>query len=201
MKLCVTVRLVFFLTLCALTLAGSAQADLFGSKRAALVDTTIVETIIMEWPSSSEWISDMVHQSGATSIEFFYPQGQTKTNWTEMGTIEVTRLTTQINLMSRARVTFLGTQKASPEATWKILFKGDDDDGHRVLIYEIICPSFLTGEGPQIQYWKMVLADTKLFTIQYTFKGKEIPEVKKQEILTALELCYVKTEKKKQEDK
>lgn len=156
----------------------------------------IVETLIYELPEKDKWISDYVHVGNSSRIEIFFPKGQSPDNWKEMITTE-TVYGKKSSVPGEARLTYLGTVKGSPNATWDILTKGRmEGSGRQFIIYEIICPDFLSGEEPQVQLWKMIGGHTGMFVLQYSYRGKEMPEKRKKEILEVLEKADLKTDPK-----
>ena len=103
-----------------------------------------------------------------------------------MGTTEYKPLEKAANLSGMARTIYMGTKEASPHAEWKILYKGPGDDDYSYIVFQITCPDFLSGEEPQLQYWKVIQGDQMLFTIQYTYKNEIMPEDKQFKILEAI---------------
>lgn len=144
------------------------------------------ETLDMNWPKNGQWKSGMKQTFGQTTIEFFYPKDQSKNNWSESGSIEIRPTSKEVPIVSTARNVFLGTQKASPKATWDILEQGKFEDGNKYIIIEIICPEYRTKDEPQIQYWKVIEGRVMTYFIQYSHKGTTISDEKKVEILGAI---------------
>ncbi len=160
----------------------------------------ITETQVIVWPEGSDWQLANTYVSGASEYSLYYPKGQGEQNWEEMVTLEVMhgKKNVKMNLPGLARMTFLGTQKGSPEATWDILEKGYDNDEIKQyphIIYEIDCPDFLSKEPAQVQLWKLTDGKTALFNLQYSYRGKEMPSDKKAEIMTMLKNAHIKAEK------
>lgn len=189
-------------------LGGHVMADkktAMRRRKAAKVDK-YDEVLKMTWPEADKWKLDNTHANNARIIEFYYPDGQNSNSWREMGTIEIEPLSQNANLSGIARTIFLGTQQASPHAEWKILYKGQDDKGYNYIVFQITCPDFLSGEQPQLQYWKMIHGDQNLFTIQYTYKNETMPDEKQLTILEAIDNAHIelvekeaeKTEEKKE---
>lgn len=180
-----------------------ASAD----KKPVSTDTTevtetqnIQETLVVEWPAEGKWQLRDSHMAGSSVMEIYFPGEEDKDNWEEMATIEIVYGKTKVNLPGMARMTFLGTRKGSPDATWEILEKGymDDTKKSAYIIYEIICPDFLTGEPPQVQLWKLIAGRTALFNVQYSYRGDKIPADKKEEMVNVLKNATLKVEEKKQ---
>ena len=161
----------------------------------------IEESLVIEWPEDGNWYLDQSYAPGPSTIQVYFPEGKGGDAWQEMATIETVYGKTGVNLPGMARMTFLGTQKGSPDATWEILEKGYLDETRKTafIIYEIICPEFLSGEPPQIQYWKLIGGRTALFNVQYSYRGKDIPKEKKEVILEALKKAHLKIEEKSEE--
>jgi len=156
----------------------------------------ITETLMFDFPAKDKWKSDYVHTGSSTRMELFFPEGQSTDNWKEMITTEAAYGKTT-DVAGEARITYLGTVKGSPNATWDILKKGKmEGSGRKFIIYEIVCPDFLSGEQPQIQLWKMIGGHTGIFVLQYSYRGKELPEKRKDEILEFFEKADLKTEPK-----
>jgi len=166
------------------------------SNNAKVDPPKITETWVVGFPEKDKWTSDYVHTGTSSRMELFFPEGQSTDNWTEMVTIE-TAYGKKGSVAGEARLTYLGTVKGSPNATWDILTKGKmAGSGRQFIIYEIICPDFLSGEQPQVQIWKMIGGRTGLFVLQYSYRGKELPEKRKKEILEFFEKADLKTEPK-----
>ncbi|MCK5125231.1 MAG: hypothetical protein KAR42_03155 [candidate division Zixibacteria bacterium] len=165
-------------------------------RKAAQVDK-YDEILKMEWPAKAKWASSGIHNSGNNTIEFFYPQGQSSSSWTEMGSIEIKPLTKTVNLTGLGRMIFLGTKESSPGTEWKILYKGKDDNDFSYIVFEIICPDFISGEKPQTQYWKMIHGFQFLFTVQYSYKDIDVPDEFQLPILEAINNASVKLVEKK----
>jgi len=180
-----------FLVLIFLVSAGLADEKLARETP----DPNLVETLVTEWPETGHWKSALLHNRPGGTVEFFYPEGQGSKDWREMfSREEQVKAQAFVNMMSRAREIFLGTQKGSPNATWKILNRQKDENDNRIIIFRIDCPDFTSGEEAQIQLWKIIEGKTKVFTVQYTFRGKEMPEEKRLEISKAIDKAYVKVE-------
>lgn len=188
----------------------SMSAPGFAVNTPAPKDTTaqqapdITETQVIEWPEGSEWHLDNTYTSGASEYSLFYPKGQGEQNWEEMVTLEVVhgKGNVKVNLPGLARMTFLGTRKGSPNATWDILEKGYSDEAKQYphIIYEIDCPDFLSKEPAQVQLWKLTDGKTALFNLQYSFHGEKMPPDKKEEIMTMLKKSHIMAEKIKAEN-
>jgi len=159
----------------------------------------IVETQVIEWPEGSDWQLANTYTAGASEYILYFPKGQGEQNWEEMVMLEIVHGKGKVktNLVGLARITFLGTRKSSPNATWDILEKGYSDEAkdYPHIIYEIDCPDYLTDEPAQVQLWKLTDGKTALFNLQYSYRGKEMPADKKQEIMTMLKKSHIKTEK------
>ena len=156
----------------------------------------ITETWVVNFPEKDNWTSDYVYNGKSSRMELFFPKGQSSDGWKEMITIETT-YGKKSSVAGEARLTYLGTVKGSPNATWDILTKGKmEGSGRQFIIYEIKCPDFLSGEQPQVQIWKMIGGLTGLFTLQYSYRGKELPEERKKEILEFFEKADLKIEPK-----
>lgn len=163
-----------------------------------MVDTeNIIESLAVAWPPEDKWYSESVHYGESTEMELFYPKGQSSDGWQEMATIEIVHgQPRKANLPGTARMTYLGTRRGCPNATWDILKQGENERDQRFIIYEIICPEFTSGEPPQIQYWKLIAGKTNLFNLQYSYRGTEIPAKRRVQILDVLDQAYIKVEKK-----
>jgi hypothetical protein len=156
----------------------------------------IVEKLIFDWPKGEKWSAMNAHQGSSSSIQLFVPEGQSTTSWEEMASLEIVYGQKTTNLAGMARMTFLGTQKGSPNATWDIIEKGFSEQKHPYILYQINCPDFVTKEPPQVQLWKLTLGKTALFNLQYSYKGKEMPSDRKEKILEMLKKAYIKAESK-----
>ncbi|MEE9442551.1 MAG: hypothetical protein V3V99_07775 [candidate division Zixibacteria bacterium] len=196
MKIKTTLGVLFTLTVFAILLSGIALADKKQTKQDPEQISESTEMLNMNWPEGGQWHSGLKKTYGLSMIEFFYPKDQSQSNWTEMGSTEINPITKEVPIISTARSIFLGTQKASPEATWDILERGTSENGNKYVLFEIICPEFRTKEDPQIQYWKLIDGKLKSYTVQYSFKGTTIPEDKKKEILDAIKKSKLITAKK-----
>ncbi len=184
----------------------SASTPIFAETKPATEDSTvqetpdITETQVIEWPEGSDWYLANTYAAGPSEYLLYYPKGQGEKNWDEMITMEIVhgKGKIQSNLVGLARMTFLGTRKGSPEATWDIIEKGWSDEAKEYphVIYEIDCPDFLSKEPAQVQLWKLTNGKTGLFNLQYSYKGKEMPADKKEEIVTMLKKSHIKAEKK-----
>jgi hypothetical protein len=178
---------------------GFAETGLASQDSTAQQAPDITETQVIVWPEGSEWQLANTYTSGVSEYSLYYPKGQGEQNWEEMVTLEVMhgKKNIKMNLPGLARMTFLGTQKGSPDATWDILNKGYDDEAKQYphIIYEIDCPDFLSKDPAQVQLWKLTSGKTSLFNLQYSYRGKEMPADKKEEILTMLKNSHIKAEK------
>ena len=76
MTIATSARIVLAITLALAMLGGSALADkatAMKRQKAAQTDK-YQEILVMQWPAADKWKSAMVHTSGATTMEFFYPE-------------------------------------------------------------------------------------------------------------------------------
>jgi hypothetical protein len=162
----------------------------------AVAPSQIIETLIVDWPKKDKWTKGLDFSEGANHTELYYPEGQSASGWKEMASVETVIGKTNVNIPGMARMTFLGTERGSPNATWDILKKGRNERNRHFIIYEIICPDFLSEEPPQIQLWKMVVGKTALFTLQYGYRGKEMPDERRKQILEMLDKAYIAVEEK-----
>lgn len=155
----------------------------------------IEETVIIDFPEKGEWKSDYLLQGENDSyMELYFPKGQSSGNWLEMITIEKVGGKRRPNLAGSARIIFLGTRQGCPEAEWKILERGKEDPLHPYIVFEIRCPKYPANKPPEIQIWKLIVGQTGMFTVQYTYKGEEIPERNREEIKKSFDSAYIKTE-------
>jgi len=203
MKLVVTAKLPILVVLSVLIVCvpGFAGSKPESTDSTEAEEAEITESLVIEWPEDGKWYLDQSYTSGASTMDVYFPEGKGGDAWQEMATIETVYGKIGVNLAGMARMTFLGTQKGSPDATWEILEKGYLDKSSKTafIIYEIICPDFLSGEPPQIQYWKLISGKTALFTVQYSYRGTDIPEDTKEAILNSLEEACLKVEEKAEE--
>jgi hypothetical protein len=154
----------------------------------------ISESLVFEWPEEGKWKSEFVHTYDKTTSEYFYPAGQSSTNWIEMGSVEIVEGKKNFNIPGTARIIYLSTQKGSPDATWDIIKKGYTETKRPFIIFEIICPDFLSGEPAQVQLWKIIAGKTSQFIIQYSHRGKEITDSTREKILEILKKADIKAE-------
>ncbi len=155
----------------------------------------IVETLKFDWPKDDKWIADYHYTGDRRSMQLYFPEGQTSGGWDEMVTVETAFGKRQF-VVGLARTIYLGTQKGSPNATWDIIIKGKTERNRQFVIFEIICPDFLTGERPQVQLWKLIMGRTGTFTLQYSYHAKEMAEERKAEIVTMMEGAYLEAKDK-----
>lgn len=182
----------------------SIASPTFAINKPATNDSTvqqkpkITETQVIEWPEGAGWKLANTYTSGSSIYELYYPKDQGYDNWQEMVTLEIVQGKGKggINLPGLARMTYLGTRKGSPNATWDILQKGYSGEAkdYPFILYEIDCPDFLSKEPAQVQLWKMTEGKTALFNLQYSYRGKEMPGDKKEEIMNTLKNSYIKAE-------
>jgi len=154
----------------------------------------IIESLVFEWPDDEKWVEDYHYQGEGTEMQLYFPKGQSSGNWEEMLTQETVYGKSQF-VVGLARQIYLGTVKGSPDATWDIISKGKTDNNHQFVIFEIICPDFLSGEPPQVQLWKLIRGKTAMFNLQYSYRDKEMPDNRREKILEMLEETYIKAEK------
>ena len=157
----------------------------------------IKEKIFVNWPKSGNWVAGEV-VPGPPRVDIFYPKGQSANNWTEMGTVEYDPNWKKTDLGGMARIIFLGTQKGSPHAKWNILAKGYKDEqtkSYPFTFFRIDCPDFASGESAQVQFWLLLVGKSGLFTVQYSFKGSEIPEKKGNDILETMQNAHIEVVK------
>lgn len=163
---------------------------------ASVVDPSkITETLIVDWPEGDKWIPGYLHKGNATRMQLYFPEGQSSESWWEMASIETVYGKTG-GVVGLARQIYLGTVRGSSNATWDILKKGNTENGRPFTTIEIICPDFLSGEPAQVQIWKLIMGKTGLYTLQYSFKGKEMPAERKEQILESMHKAYLKVDKK-----
>jgi hypothetical protein len=155
----------------------------------------ITESMVIDWPEGENWISDYVYTAKSSKMEIFYPAGQTGGDWNEMITVEAL-YENKKNIAGIARQIYLGTVRGSPNATWDILKKGANEQERPFIIFEIICPDFLSGEPPQVQLWKLIIGETGLFTLQYSYRGKEFPAKRKDQMFEVFDKAFIEVEKK-----
>lgn len=182
----------------------SVASPTFAGDKPATNDSTvqqkpeITETQVIEWPDGAGWKLANTYTSGSSIYKLYYPKDQGEEDWKEMVTLEIVQRKGKagMNLPGLARMTYLGTRKGSPNATWNILDKGYSNEAkeYPFIIYEIDCPDFLSKEPAQVQLWKLTDAKTALFNLQYSYRGKEMPADKKEEIMNVLKKSYIKAE-------
>lgn len=145
------------------------------------------ESVKMDWPADGKWFLENTHTGNSTIMELYYPKGESSKLWLQMGTIEESIGRIETNVAGRARLIFLGTAQGSPEATWDIITMVIDEElKYKWVLFEIICPEFINGEGPQVQLWKIMGGKTGTFIVQYSYKGKEMPGLLKDQMIDAL---------------
>jgi len=179
--------------------AGKKEAPPDQTPDTATVDENAIETLMVDWPEKDGWISEFVHNSETSRIEYLYPEGQSSQGWNEMASTELVYNKVISSLPGEARITLLGTQRGCPEATWEIYSKGHNDHNQAHVVYEIICPEFLNKEPAQVQLWAMLYGKEGLYAIQYTFRGLDMPEKRKEQIVDILMNAWLKIEKAEEE--
>jgi hypothetical protein len=180
-------------------LAGDRPADTpKKSDTAKTADMSgAVETWVVDLPEEDKWTSNYVHTTVKSKMDIYYPEGQTPGSWNEMLTVEAL-YSPKKNIAGLARQIYLGTVQGSPDATWDILKKGMDEQDHAFIVFIINCPDFLSGEPPQVQLWKLILTSSGLFTLQYSYRGEELPPARKDHILEIFDKAYVDVETAKE---
>jgi len=156
------------------------------------VDTTdysnITEDLLFNLPEEENFKLGFKHEDSVRWVNIYYPKGQTSYKWQEMIWHEYLNQKTQnINLAGTARKRYLEARKACPDATWDILKKSGKDDDYPYIIFEIKCPKYVVNEPPDIQVWKLIGGKTGLFVVEWSYRGDEIPEDRKSEILDYLD--------------
>ncbi|MDD4050639.1 MAG: hypothetical protein PHR28_01905, partial [candidate division Zixibacteria bacterium] len=91
--------------------------------------STINESIVIDWPAGVKWVSDYINSRPKGRTELFYPEGQSKTNWTEMVSIEATYGNVTGDLTEVARVILMGTKQGCPDAAMEIIEKNPKGPG------------------------------------------------------------------------
>lgn len=147
---------------------------------------TVKESIVIDWPEGVKWVSDFVSSRGKGRTELFYPEGQSKTNWTEMVSTEATYGKIPGDLMEIARVILMGTKQGCPDAAMEIIEKKPTGPGYPSITFVITCPKFTANQPPEIQLWKMFAGKTGLYTVQYTYRGEKLPDDKRIQGMTIL---------------
>jgi hypothetical protein len=179
--------------------AGKKEAPPDQTPETEAVEENVTETLMIDWPEEDGWASEFVHNSDDARIEYLYPKGQSSEGWHEMASTELVYDKVISSLPGEARITLLGTQRGCPEATWEIFSKGKNDHGQAHVVYEIICPEFLNKEPAQVQLWAMLKGKAGLYAVQYTFRGLDMPEDRKEQIVDMLEKVWLKVEKAEEE--
>lgn len=155
----------------------------------------IVENLIFDWPKGEKWNAGYNVSGEKGNMQLYFPEGQSSSGWDEMVTVE-TSIGKKQFVVGLARTIYLGTQRGSPNATWDIIEKGLTKRGRQFVIFEIDCPDFLSGEPPQVQLWTMIMGDTGIFTLQYSYHAKEMPEKRKTQILDMMKNAYIEAKDK-----
>lgn len=177
--------------------ATEKKAEPKQSPDSSVIEGNFTETLMIDWPEKDGWASEFVHNSEGSTLEYFYPKGQSSTGWNEMASTELVFGKVISSLPGEARITLLGTQRGCPKATWEIFSKGTNDHNQSHVVYEIICPEFLNKEPAQVQLWAMLYGKKGLYAVQYTFRGSEMPEERKDQIIDMLKKVWLKVEKEK----
>lgn len=146
---------------------------------------TVKETLVINWPEGVKWFSDFVSTRDKGRSELFYPEGQSKTNWTEMISTEATYGNVP-DLMAMARTILMGTQQGCPDAAMEILEKSPAAAGTPTLIFELRCPKFSTDQPAEIQLWKLYTGKSGLYALQYTYRGETVPADKRDQAMSIL---------------
>ncbi len=154
----------------------------------------ISESMVIDWPKEDQWTPDYLYTGKTSRIQLYFPKGQSSSGWNEMFSVE-TDYGKNGYVVGFAREVYLGTVKGSSNATWNIIEKGNSKHGYPYCLFEVDCPDFLSGEKPQVQLWKMTLGKTGLLTVQYSYRGKEMPEKRKTQILDVLKNAYLQENK------
>ncbi len=191
MKNCPKVPLILTLVMTIVLGLGSFS---YAKNAIPVVDSTKVEepidfteSVKMEWPDNVKWVLEDTYTGNRTIMELYYPKGESSSNWSQMGSIEIAIGKIEGNVGGRARLIFLGTEQGSPGATWDIIKMDYNKElDFKWVVFEINCPEFLNGDGPQVQLWKIMSGKTGTFIVQYSYKGKEMPGLLKDQMIEAL---------------
>lgn len=175
--------------------AAAGPKDAPGKDSTATITPPAKETLVVNWPKEGKWKAGIATTQENMTVEYYFPEGQSAQDWTEMGSVEFYPGLKDVNLMGRARFIFLGTKEACPDAEWVILNRGTNDQGQPSIAFRISCPKFLTDQSPEVQIWEIILGQTGLFTLQYSFRGKDLPVPKREQMLTVFKAAHLKAEK------
>lgn len=159
---------------------------------------TATETIVITWPTDVKWVSDYVSSRAKGRSELFYPEGQSRTNWTEMVSTEAAYGRIPGDLTEVARIILMGTKQGCPDAMMEIIEKKPTGPGPATLTFELRCPKYLAEQPAEVQLWKMFTGKTGLYTLQYTYRGDKIPDDKRAQIITMLQGSKLVTEEPKE---
>lgn len=156
------------------------------------LDTTdysnITENLVFNFPEDDNFKLGFKHEDSIRWVNIYYPKGQSTYKWQEMIWHEYLVQTAQrINLPGTARKKYLQARKSCPDATWNILSKSGKDSDYPFIIFEIKCPKYVVDEPADIQLWKIIGGKTGLFVVEWSYRGDEIPDDRKEEILKYLD--------------
>lgn len=149
--------------------------------------SAVKESIVINWPADVKWISDYVSSRDKGRTELFYPEGQSKMNWTEMVSTEEAYGKLPMDLTEVARVILMGTQQGCPDAAMEIIEKKPTGPGYPTITFVITCAKFTAKQPPEVQIWKMFAGKTGLYSVQYTYRGEKMPDDKRVQALTILQ--------------
>ncbi len=173
-------------------LAGNAFADVDKISPKAEVPR---QDVFVEWPADGNWKIGKTYETDTRKMAFFYPEGQSAKDWTEMGSVDIEYFTEGgIGLGTLARTIFLGTQQTCPEATWEIHRRFTHEPPYGQIIFEVRCPEFTDGHA-ELQLWSITWEKSGQFIVQYSLKAEEWPEEKWQEMLEVMRNVEVRDPK------
>lgn len=148
---------------------------------------SVKESIVIDWPAGVKWISDYISSRPQGRTEIFYPEGQSKTNWTEMVSTEEAYGKLPMDLTEVARIILMGTKQGCPDAVMEILEKKPTGPGYPTITFTVTCANFTSKQPAEVQIWKMFAGKTGLYSVQYTYRGEKLPDDKRIQALSILQ--------------
>lgn len=121
------------------------------------------ESFSLHWPENENWkIGSNQENDKMTMIEFIH-SNETFENWTEIGTCNAYKNSTNVPCDVVMNMTFENLKKDSPKAKLTVIEK-DDKAEFPWILFTIECPNFIDDNKPESQLWYVIQGKTSLYT-------------------------------------
>lgn len=132
------------------------------------------ESLYLDWPANEKWEMQAPQENDVMKLTEVFRTGENADSWTEMGTLQVFKGVTAVDVEARAKSLFDQTLRNCAEAKFTLI-EMDKKTENPYIIFSIECPVSSEYQSIESQVWHIVQGKSSLYISNRAVREKYLP--------------------------